>query len=353
MSNKIMNKEKYIKRCIEISEKGISLASPNPSVGAVLVFEDRIIGEGFTSPFGGAHAEVNCINAVKNEDKAIISKATLYVSLEPCSHYGKTPPCSLLIINSGIQKVVVGSLDPNPLVAGNGIKMLQEKGIEVITGVLKEACEFSNRRFYTFHQKKRPYVILKWAQTPNGFFAPKDNRQFWITNKYSKQLVHKWRTEEMAILIGKETARIDNPRLNARLYKGKNPIRIVIDKNLELPEDLIIFNQEIKTIVYNSIKNETDTFIEFIQLDFAKDVEKQLLHTLFKLQINSVIIEGGAKTLDAFIKTNLWDEARILTGKNELQDGISAPKIEGKLKTEYTLGSDNIKLITNNLNNIK
>lgn len=345
-----MNKENYIKRCIEISIKGISLASPNPSVGAVLVYKGRIIGEGFTSPFGGSHAEVNCIESVLAINKELISKSTLYVSLEPCSHYGKTPPCSLLIIDSGIKKVIVGSLDPNPLVAGNGLKMLQEKGISVEYNILQKECEFANRRFYTFHQKKRPYIILKWAQTPNGYFAPKDDRQFWITSKNTKQLVHKWRTEEMAILIGKETARIDNPRLNARLYKGKNPIRIVIDKNLELAKDLVIFNQEIETIVFNSVKSESSNFLEFAKIDFTDNVETQILKELYKKDINSIIIEGGAKTLSTFIKSNLWDEARLLTGQNELEDGILAPIIKGDSINNFTLGKDHINILFNNLN---
>ncbi len=345
-----MTNEKYITRCIEISKKGISLASPNPSVGAILVFEDRIIGEGFTSIFGGAHAEVNCIKSVFAKDKGLISKATLYVSLEPCSHQGKTPPCSLLIIASGIRKVIVGSLDPNPLVAGNGLKMLQEEGISVEYNILQKECEFTNRRFYTFHQKKRPYIILKWAETPSGFFAAKDERQFWITNKQSKQLVHKWRTEEMSILIGKETARIDNPRLNARLYTGKNPIRIVIDKNLELKKDLIIFNQEIKTIVFNAVKTKTSGLISYVQIDFSKEVEIQILKSLYLQGINSVIIEGGAKTLVSFIKTNLWDEARILTGQNELANGILAPNIKGKSIECFTLSDNHINILINDLN---
>lgn len=348
-----MNHEKYINRCIEISKKGISLASPNPSVGAVLVFGNRIIGEGYTSAFGGAHAEVNCIKSVLEKDKKFISEAILYVSLEPCSHFGKTAPCSLLIIENGIKKVVIGSLDPNPLVAGKGIKMLQEKGIEIETGILKDACEFVNRRFYTFHKKKRPYIILKWAQTANGFFAPKDDRQFWITNKYSKQLVHKWRTEEMAILIGKETAKIDNPRLNARLYKGKNPIRIVIDQNLELKKDLNLFNQESKTIVFNSKKSAKNGLVDFIQIDFSENVEMQILNALYNKGINSVIIEGGAKTLNSFIENNLWDEVRILTGQNELEDGIFAPSIKGNSIQKYTLHKDNINLIINYLNSKK
>lgn len=273
----------------------------------------------------------------------------MYVSLEPCSHIGKTPACSLLIIDSGIKKVVVGSLDPNPLVAGKGLKILKKKGIEVEYNILQEECEYINRRFYTFYQKKRPYIILKWAQTKKGYFSPLDNKQFWITNKYSKQLVHKWRTDEMAILIGKETARIDNPRLNARLYKGKNPIRIVIDNKLVLPSKLNLFDNKIETIVFNSIKNERNNYLEYIKIDFKENVELQLINKLYNKGINSVIIEGGAKILNSFINKNLWDEARILTGGNELENGIKAPSIEGETIEEFTLINDHIKILVNTL----
>ncbi len=340
--------EKYMQRCIDISKQGISLASPNPSVGAVLVFENKIIGEGFTAAFGGAHAEVNCINSVSKANKHKIKNATLYVSLEPCSHQGKTPACSLLIIEKGIQKVVVGSLDPNPLVAGNGIKMLQDNGIEVEIDVLKEACRFSNRRFYIFHTKKRPFVILKWAQTKNGYFSPINNEQFWITNKFSKQLVHKWRTEEMAILVGTNTAKIDNPRLNARLYKGKNPLRLVIDKNLNLDNSLHLFDRSIPSVIFNNIKNEKSNNLEFVKLNFEKDISIQILDFLYQNNINSVIIEGGVKTLESFIENNLWDEARILTGNTELKEGKKAPKILAKEIEEINLKGDFIKIISNN-----
>lgn len=342
-------KQKYISRCLKIAEKGISLSSPNPSVGAVLVFENKIIGEGFTSAYGGAHAEVNCLNSVKKKDKHLIKNSTLYVSLEPCSHFGKTPACSLLIINSEIKKVVIGSLDPNPLVAGKGLKALQTKGINVEYNILKEECEFLNRRFYTFHQKKRPYVILKWAQTKNGYFSPLDGSRFWITNKYSNQLVHRWRTEEMSILIGKSTAKTDNPRLNARLYKGKNPIRIVIDKKLELAKNLILFNQEIKTIIFNTKENKKDKLLTYIKIDFSKNVEIQILKELYNLEINSVIIEGGAKTINSFIDKNLWDEARILTGKTNLENGILAPKLKGKSIKHFGLHNDFINILINTI----
>jgi len=341
--------ELYINRCIQIAEKGLFLASPNPCVGAVLVYNDEIIGEGFTSAFGGAHAEVNCINSVSFENQKIISESTLYVSLEPCSHQGKTPACSLLIIEKNIKKVVVGSLDPNPLVAGNGIKMLKAKGISVEFGVLKSKCINANKRFYTFHQKKRPYIILKWAQTKNGYFSPLNGEQFWITNQYSKQLVHKWRSKEMSILVGTKTAEIDNPQLNSRLYNKKNPIRLVIDVDLKLNSELHIFDQKQETIIFNNLKNENSINLKYVKLDFKENIENQILDYLYQSEINSVIIEGGLKTLQGFIKQNLWNEARILTGENEIELGLKAPNLHGEIIEEYTLGKDSIKHIINTL----
>lgn len=341
--------EIYINRCIQISEKGLALASPNPSVGAVLVYNDEIIGEGFTSAFGGAHAEVNCINSVSLENQKYISESTLYVSLEPCSHQGKTPACSLLIIENNIKKVVVGSLDPNPLVAGNGIKMLKDKGIQVEFGILESECINANKRFYTFHQKHRPYIILKWAQTKNGYFSPINDEQFWITNLFSKQLVHKWRSEEMSILVGTKTAEIDNPQLNSRLYNQKNPIRLIIDKDLKLKSNLHIFDQKQETIIFNNQKNETLINLKYVKIIYAENIETQILDYLYKSDINSVIIEGGLKTLQCFIMQKLWDEVRILTGENEIKMGSKAPTIKGINTKEFSLGKDVIKHIINTL----
>lgn len=334
--------EKYIARCIQISQHGTALAAPNPSVGAILVYNEKIIGEGFTAAYGGAHAEVNCIASVSPANQKYISASTLYVSLEPCSHQGKTPACALLIIEKKIKKVVVGSLDPNPIVAGNGVVMLKEKGINVEVGVLKAACRNANKRFYTFHEKKRPYIILKWAQTQNGYYSPTDATQFWITNAFSKQLVHKWRSEEMAIMVGTQTAKIDNPKLNVRQYSGKNPTRIVIDKNLKLEQTLYLFDQTQATIIFNTLRTQQIEMLDFVKLDFENRLENQILDYLFSIGINSVIIEGGLYTLNQFIAQNLWDEARILVGNNELEKGKFAPKLEGEIISKFSLQKDTI-----------
>lgn len=339
--------EKYISRCIQISQNGTSLAAPNPSVGAVLVYKDVIIGEGFTAAFGGAHAEVNCINAVSKKNQKYISKSTLYVSLEPCSHQGKTPACSILILEKEIKHVVVGSLDPNPLVAGNGIKMLQKKGVKVEIGVLETDCRLSNKRFYTFHEKKRPYIILKWAETESGYFSPLDNSQFWISNSFSKQLVHKWRSEEMSILVGTQTAKADNPKLNVREYSGKNPTRILIDKDLNLSEKLHFFDKTQATLIFNSIKTESKENLAFVKLNFENEIAIQILDYLYSKQINSIIIEGGLYTLNQFIKQNLWDEARILIGNNKLKKGKAAPKLEGEIIKKFSLEKDTVIYKTN------
>lgn len=339
-----------MQRCLDIAKQGIAMAMPNPSVGAVLVYENKIIGEGYTSSYGGAHAEVNCIASVKAENQKYISKSTLYVSLEPCAHQGKTPACSLLILKHKIPQVVVASTDPNPLVAGKGIAMLQAKGVNVVTDVLAQKAMALNSRFYTFFTKKRPYIILKWAETPQGFFCPKDKKQFWISNSYSKQLVHQWRAEEMAILVGKNTALQDNPQLNVRLVSGKNPIRIVIDKKLELPNTLHLFDQSQNTLILNEQQNKTIGKIEWIAIDFSTEqLAKSILEVLYQRNIQSVIVEGGAKTLTHFIQQNLWDEARILVGKNELKDGIKVPFIAKKESESFTLKEDRIYLIKNNL----
>jgi len=304
--------ETYIKRCIELAKNGLVAAMPNPSVGAVIVFKNQIIGEGYTSAYGGAHGEVNAITYAKTHHPEKLKDATIYVSLEPCSHYGKTPPCANLIIESGIKKVVVGTIDPFAKVAGRGIKRLREAGCEVIVGIEEEACRESLKRFFTFHEKKRPFIILKWAQTQDGFIAPlARNAQapVWITNTYSKQLVHKWRSEEQAILVGGKTVLEDNPSLTTRLWEGNSPIRIVIDTQDNLSQELAVFDNSAKTFVINSRNPE------------------HICYQLFQKNIQSVIIEGGSKTLQTFIDANLWDQARVFTGNTTFATGIPAPTL--------------------------
>ena len=329
--------EIHIKRCLKIAKNGLGSTRPNPMVGAIIVCDDKVIGEGFTSPYGQSHAEVNAINAVKN--KALLKKSTLYVTLEPCSHHGKTPPCSDLIISHNIPKVVIGCIDDNPQVVGKGIAKLKASGCEVIVGVLENECKIHHKRFFTFHNKKRPYIILKWAETKDGFIAPKTKdkqKPIWITNRYSRQLVHKWRSEEQVILVGTNTVIEDNPSLTVRDWTGDNPTRIVIDKSLKLNSELKLFDNAAKTI---SISNK--------EIDFKKNISKQICDLLFKENINSIIIEGGSKTLQTFIDEGLWDEARVFVGLTEFKEGVKAPQFKGKLASEQSILDDSLKVYLN------
>ena len=329
--------EFYIKRCIELAKNGLPAAMPNPSVGAVIVFENKIIGEGYTAAYGGNHAEVNAILSVKN--KELLAKSTIYVSLEPCSHFGKTPPCCDLIIKYKIPNVIIGTVDSNSKVSGQGIKKLIEAGANVIVGIMEAECRESNRRFFTFHEKKRPYVILKWAETEDGFIAPptkKEQKPVWITNKYSRQLVHKWRSEEQAILVGTQTVIDDNPRLDVRDWTGKNPTRIVLDKNNRIPKESHIFDIRQKTFVIS------DKII-----NYSENVALQIATFLFDNNLQSVIIEGGKQTLQTFIDANLWDEARIFRGKKLFSGGTKAPVITGKIVAKSKIDDDELLIYLN------
>ena len=306
-------------------------------VGCIIVVEDTIIAEGYTSPYGGAHAEVNAIQSVK--DPNLLEKATLYVTLEPCAHFGKTPPCSDLIIAHKIPRVVIGCLDEHEKVCGKGISKLKSAGCEVIVGILESECKTHHKRFFTFHKKKRPYIILKWAESNDGFIAPLkklENKPVWISNMYSRQLVHQWRSEEQAILVGANTVTQDNPSLTTRDIKGKNPIRIVIDIQKSLPESSQVFNSEAKTITL------TNT-----EIDSTAPLAIQVCNALYLNDISSVIIEGGKKTLQAFIDEKLWDEARIFSSNKDLKTGIKKPHLEGKLISKTLIKSDTLKIIIN------
>jgi diaminohydroxyphosphoribosylaminopyrimidine deaminase/5-amino-6-(5-phosphoribosylamino)uracil reductase len=329
--------EVYISRCVEIAKNGLGYTRPNPMVGAVIVHNNKIIGEGYTSAYGGPHAEVNAINSVEN--KSLLKTSTLYVTLEPCSHFGKTPPCSDLIIKNNIPNVVIGCIDDNKKVAGQGVKKLKNAGCNVIVGILEQECKTLHKRFFTFHNKKRPYIILKWAETNDGFIAPKtkqDQKPVWITNSYSRQLVHKWRAEEQAILVGTNTVLEDNPSLTTRNWTGKNPTRIVMDKHEKLSKNLSVFNNEAETIL---VSDKT--------IDFSKNIAQQICNLLFTNNINSVIIEGGAKTLQTFIDANLWDEARIFIGQSKFNKGVQPPKLKGKLISEEKIDTDILKIYNN------
>ncbi|MGN6397167.1 MAG: bifunctional diaminohydroxyphosphoribosylaminopyrimidine deaminase/5-amino-6-(5-phosphoribosylamino)uracil reductase RibD [Mucilaginibacter sp.] len=343
--------EKYMQRCLELAQLGTGSVSPNPMVGAVVVHRDRIIGEGYHRKYGEAHAEVNAINhVIERFDDAseLLRQSTIYVSLEPCAHYGKTPPCADLIIRHHLPNVVVGCRDPFAQVDGKGIEKLKDAGINVTAGVLEKECQWLNRRFFTRIQKHRPYVILKWAQTPDDFFAPDDNSQLWITGQESRRLVHQWRTEEDAILIGKNTAAIDNPLLDVRFAHGKSPKRVVIDRKLKLNPALNIFDQSVETIIFNELKTDVDGKNKYIALeDFERYVPQYILFQLYLQDIQSVIIEGGAHTLNSFIEAGLWDEARIFTGETELKKGIKSPEIRGHIIGEYSSGQDKLKILVN------
>lgn len=343
--------EKYIKRCIELAQNGLGTTYPNPMVGSVIVYDNQIIGEGWHKKAGEPHAEVNAVKSVK--DKSLLKKATIYVSLEPCSHFGKTPPCCDLIIANEIPNVVVGTVDPNEKVAGKGILKLIEAGANVTVGVLEDECNELNKRFFTFHQKKRPYIILKWAESQDGFLAPEkannqDRKPIWITNTYSRQLVHKWRTEEQAILVGTQTVIDDNPKLNARDWSGNNPVRVVINRENKIDDNSFIFDDTVKTIIFsNENKKTSTTNTQFEVIDFSKNIIPEILDVLYKNQIQSIIIEGGRQTLQSFIDENIWDEARIFVGKPSFGNGTKAPIISRKNNTKTTILSDELIQIRN------
>lgn len=348
--------DKYMRRCLELADLGKGNVSPNPLVGAVIVHHDTIIGEGYHQKYGEAHAEVNAINHVVNKFpnyEELLKQATIYVSLEPCTHFGKTPPCADLIIRHQIPNVVIGCRDPFTEVNGKGIDKLKEAGINIIIGILENECKYINRRFFTRVLKQRPYVILKWAQTLDGFFAPNHKSQFWITGIEAKKLVHQWRAEEDAVLVGKNTAEIDNPMLNVRYGSGKSPKRVVIDRNLSLPSSLNIFDNSVQTFIFNATKMDIERKNTFIALeDFDRFVPEYILYQLYLQDVQSIIIEGGAITLNSFIAADLWDEARIFSGVINLNEGKRAPYITGNILGKHTIGNDELLILENEINKV-
>ncbi|MGE4346066.1 MAG: bifunctional diaminohydroxyphosphoribosylaminopyrimidine deaminase/5-amino-6-(5-phosphoribosylamino)uracil reductase RibD [Flavobacteriaceae bacterium] len=324
----MISHETYIKRCIELAKNGLGTTYPNPLVGSVIVHNGKIIGEGWHRKSGESHAEVIAIDSVKN--KELLKESTIYVSLEPCSHFGKTPPCADLIIQHKIPRVVIGTIDPFAKVCGSGIAKLKKSGIKVEVGFLENECRELNKRFFTFHQKKRPYIILKWAQTQNGFIAPlqkKETKPVWISNEFSRQLVHKWRAEEQAIMVGTNTVLQDNPRLDIRSWTGENPIRIVLDRELKITSGFSVYDKSVKTIFITEKERLSEHENQvFEKIDFNKNVNIGILDVLYKHQIQSVIIEGGAVLLESFIKNDLWDEARVFTSDLSFEKGIKAPE---------------------------
>ncbi len=337
--------EKYMRRCIQLALMGEGCVSPNPMVGSVIVHNDQIIGEGFHRQYGGSHAEVHAIASVKNP--GLLPESTIYVSLEPCAHYGKTPPCALLIIEKKIKNVVIGCRDPFPLVDGKGAELLQNAGITVTLGILEQECMALNRRFFTFHQKLRPYIILKWAESADGYIdrdrTITDPSPAWITNAQCRTLVHKQRAHEDAVMIGTNTALLDNPSLTVREWAGKNPVRIVLDRNLRLPRNLNLFDEQSTTIVFTKKKAENCGSTRYMTIDYTHDIVPQILTALYREKILSVIIEGGTQLLQTFIDGGYYDEIYRYTGLVVFKGGTKAPALAVQPKTETIIGE--VKLL--------
>lgn len=338
--------EKFMQRGIELALLGQGNVAPNPMVGAVIVYNGKIIGEGYHQEFGESHAEVNAINNVK--DKSILSESTIYITLEPCAHHGKTPPCADLIVKHQFKRVIIGCMDTYSEVSGKGIQRLKNAGIDVKTGCLEVECRELNKQFFAFHEKKRPFVFLKWAQTVNGKMdkGSNDKSVTWISSPESKTLVHQWRKNHQAILVGRNTIENDNPSLTVRSVTGKNPIRIVLDSNASLTSDFNVFNNEARTIVFNLKKQEVINTIEFVQLENMSP--NSILQKLTELNIISVLIEGGAKTLQSFIDADLWDEAGILEANISFEEGTNAPTFKTKSNYSFKYFGDTISMYSKN-----
>jgi diaminohydroxyphosphoribosylaminopyrimidine deaminase / 5-amino-6-(5-phosphoribosylamino)uracil reductase len=342
--DKMINPQ-FMQRALQLAQLGAGAVSPNPMVGCVIVHNDKIIGEGYHQKYGEAHAEVNAMNAVL--DKSKLSESTVYVTLEPCSHFGKTPPCADLLIKHQVKKVIVCNYDPNPLVAGQGIEKLRQAGIEIEVGLLEEEGRQLNKRFFTFIEKKRPYITLKWAESADGFVAKKNYEAVQISNLLSKRFVHKMRAEEDAIMVGTNTAKYDNPRLDTRFWTGKNAIRVLIDRSLSLPKTLNIFDGSQQTICYTTVAR-SGTSSRALEVPLrATAIEQFIIQDLFQRKIQSIIIEGGTILLQSFIDLGLWDEAIILKSKMVLNEGVKSPQIEEKGGASDYLGKDLIVTLSN------
>jgi diaminohydroxyphosphoribosylaminopyrimidine deaminase/5-amino-6-(5-phosphoribosylamino)uracil reductase len=342
-----MDHEAFMARCLELASQGLGSVAPNPMVGSVVVHNGQIIGEGWHQKFGEAHAEVNAINAVP--DSNLLKESTLYITLEPCSHHGKTPPCSDLILQTGIKRVVIANSDPNPLVLGGGLKRLHEAGVEVISGILSEETKELNKRFFTYHEKQRPYIMLKWAQSKDGFIGM-EGKRVQISGDQAMERSHLWRTQEMAIIVGTNTARTDNPELTPRLATGRPPLRLVLDRESTLPDSLNLFDGSESTVVYTEIKKEPGVNLEYVRIPFDSNLLSGIMTHLEEVGVNSLLVEGGAQLLNAFIEEGLWDEARVITSPIELSQGIPAPEIDGYVHEEEDLGDDKLKIIRPNRN---
>jgi diaminohydroxyphosphoribosylaminopyrimidine deaminase/5-amino-6-(5-phosphoribosylamino)uracil reductase len=337
--------ETYMQQCLLLAVKGLGKVAPNPMVGCVIVHDGEIIGEGYHQQYGLAHAEVNAINSVQN--KELLKRSTLYVNLEPCSHYGKTPPCADLIIENKIPNVVIGSLDLNSLVNGKGIEKLTKAGINVIEGVLEEECVKLNKRFFIFHEKKRPYIILKWAQTTDGFIdAKRDNesslKALQISNQESRKLVHQWRSLEQAIMVGTNTALLDNPQLTVRELKGANPLRITIDKWLRIPKEYHLLDKSTPTIIFTAVDATSVSNLEYVKIDFEQAIIPQILNELYNRSIQSLIVEGGEQLLNSFIEIDSWDEARVFISDKKIVNGVKVPVLKSNPVSKENINGDKL-----------
>ncbi len=345
----LVKHEQYMWRCLQLAKLGAGKVAPNPMVGAVLVFDDKIIGEGYHEQYGAGHAEVNCFDSVAADMQEFVSRSTLYVSLEPCSHFGKTPPCADLVIQKAVAKVVIACRDSFAAVNGRGIEKIRAAGIEIIEGILEKEAKELNKRFFTFHSQKRPYIFLKWAETQDGFIAKAGSQPLGISNPYSNIFTHKMRADEAAILIGTTTALQDNPSLSTRNWPGKSPLRIVIDKNLKLPGSLQLFTDGQPTLVLNYLKEDQASEVHFYKVEEAQDLIPQLMKYLYEQNIQSLIVEGGSILLSSFMQQHCWDETVQIINENlSIQDGIKAPKLSGgELVSTIALKSDTIKIFRN------
>ncbi len=341
--------EIYIQRCLQLAAIGGGNTAPNPMVGAVLVADGKVIGEGYHKKYGQPHAEPNAIHSV--QDKTLLKSATLYVNLEPCSHYGKTPPCAHLIVKSGIPRVVIGTLDPNPKVSGRGVKILQDAGIEVTVGILEDACNELNKRFFIFQREKRPYILLKWAQTKDGFMDKirwsKDENPLLISNELTRQLTHKMRSENQAILVSTNTVILDNPSLTVRYWSGKNPIRIALDRQGRIPEDYFLMDGQHPTYVFTEKIKANKENLRFINITFDENVLDSLLKVLFDNLIHSVLVEGGSKLLHSFIEKGYWDEAHIEVSEQQISEGVVAQILKQIPDSITTIDNHTILKYTN------
>ncbi len=328
-----------MRRALDLAMLGMGHVSPNPLVGCVVVHNDRIIGEGWHKKYGEAHAEVNAVTSVN--DPSLLKESTVYVNLEPCSHFGKTPPCADMLVRHRVKRVVIANIDTFQKVNGEGIRKLRESGAEVVTGVLEKEGRELNKRFFTYVEKDRPFILLKWAETADGFIAREDHSSKWISNEFSRQIAHKLRTEVDAVLVGTHTARHDDPHLNVREWSGRDPVRVVIDRSLKLSRDLRLFDKTQPTICYNERREEIDGNLSLVKLNPANFL-KDLLSDLHQRKIQSVMIEGGAQTIHAFIASNLWDEAQIFRSPETFGKGIAAPKLQESPVREESVGSDSL-----------